>query len=256
MIEGRLEELVFEHDPLIAAEPVVDLLQRVGETVLPAAHIGLARVVGTLGEPDLQVARAGGVHDVDAFEVVVDRLAAHRVVIVGEAAEFVVVVLEGVGVDGAELHALVARMLAQGGEVVDLVPRDVQGDRRGETGDTGAPAAASAIFSQGSRGVPGVPKTLNRVPEFPNAQEGSSMDCFSSSERISGERVVMTIAFVIGCGGGELLREVEDLGEGSGGLVGPIPSRSTKNRLISDSQRVATSDCARYACAALSSSVS
>lgn len=35
--------------------------------------------------------------------------------------------------------------------------------------------AASESFSKGSRGVPGLPNTLKRVPEFPNAHEGSSM---------------------------------------------------------------------------------
>src|SRR4051812_46867572 len=37
--------------------------------------------------------------------------------------------------------------------------------------------AASAIFSYGSRGTPGWAKTLNRVPELPKAQDGSSMCC-------------------------------------------------------------------------------
>src|SRR5438445_608834 len=35
--------------------------------------------------------------------------------------------------------------------------------------------AASAIFSNGSRGTPACAKTLNRVPELPNAHEGSSI---------------------------------------------------------------------------------
>jgi len=35
--------------------------------------------------------------------------------------------------------------------------------------------AASSIFSKGSRGVPGVVNTLNRVPEFPKAHDGSSI---------------------------------------------------------------------------------
>src|SRR2546423_11136816 len=35
--------------------------------------------------------------------------------------------------------------------------------------------AASAIFSSGVRGTPACGKTLNRVPELPNAQDGSSM---------------------------------------------------------------------------------
>src|ERR1700744_4830189 len=35
--------------------------------------------------------------------------------------------------------------------------------------------AASASFSYGFRGRPGCGKTLNRVPEFPKAQDGSSI---------------------------------------------------------------------------------
>src|SRR4051812_23739208 len=41
--------------------------------------------------------------------------------------------------------------------------------------------AASAIFSYGSRGTPGCANTLNRVPELPKAQEGSSMCCRRST---------------------------------------------------------------------------
>src|ERR1700750_697878 len=37
--------------------------------------------------------------------------------------------------------------------------------------------AASSAFSHGVRGTPGWPNTLNRVPEFPKAQEGSSISC-------------------------------------------------------------------------------
>ncbi len=41
--------------------------------------------------------------------------------------------------------------------------------------------AASAIFSHGSRGVPAVVNTLNRVPELPYAQLGTSMPKVSRS---------------------------------------------------------------------------
>jgi hypothetical protein len=41
--------------------------------------------------------------------------------------------------------------------------------------------AASAIFSWTVRGVPGVLNTLNRVPEFPNAHEGSSIARLSTT---------------------------------------------------------------------------
>src|SRR5712671_770451 len=37
--------------------------------------------------------------------------------------------------------------------------------------------AASSAFSHGVRGTPSWPNTLNRVPEFPKAQEGSSISC-------------------------------------------------------------------------------
>ena len=35
--------------------------------------------------------------------------------------------------------------------------------------------AASLAFSNGVRGTPGWPNTLNRVPLFPNAHDGSSI---------------------------------------------------------------------------------
>src|SRR3984885_5655555 len=41
--------------------------------------------------------------------------------------------------------------------------------------------AASSAFSHGVRGTPGCPNTLNRVPVFPNAQEGSSISCSRSA---------------------------------------------------------------------------
>ena len=58
-VEVRLEELVLEQQPVVRVEHRVDLLQRVGEPVLPAAQVVLARVVGAVGQPDLQVGRAG-----------------------------------------------------------------------------------------------------------------------------------------------------------------------------------------------------
>src|SRR4029079_15860016 len=86
-------------------------------------------------EPDLEVARPGLVHHVDAGEVVLDRLAPDPRVGVGDAAELVVVVLEGVAVDRAEADAEVLGVRAELPEVVDVVQGDVQRDRRGETGE-------------------------------------------------------------------------------------------------------------------------
>src|SRR6476619_2806754 len=48
---------------------------------------------------------------------------------------------------------------------------------RGATPVKRCTCAASSAFSHGVRGTPGWPNTLNRVPEFPKAQEGSSISC-------------------------------------------------------------------------------
>src|SRR6476469_9576058 len=45
--------------------------------------------------------------------------------------------------------------------------------------------AASAIFSYGSRGTPCCAKTLKRVPELPNAHDGSSIRCARSAATTS-----------------------------------------------------------------------
>src|ERR1700712_472070 len=50
--------------------------------------------------------------------------------------------------------------------------------------------AASASFSWMVRGVPGVPKTLNRVPELPNAQDGSSITCSPSRSVMAAKDVI------------------------------------------------------------------
>ena len=168
---------------MLAGQALVDLASE-SQAVLTGAHVGLARVVRAVGEPDLQVARSGRVHDVDALEVVVDRLPADGR-IVGEGAELVLLVLERVRVDGAERDTEVLGVAAQGAVVVDLVPRDVQGDARGE---------AVTVDLRGVRdllervaGVPPVVHTRKRVPELPNAHEGSSMPCCRGWTDVGGE---------------------------------------------------------------------
>src|ERR1700735_597467 len=52
---------------------------------------------------------------------------------------------------------------------------------RGATPVNRCTCAASSVFSHGVRGTPGCPNTLNRVPVFPNAQEGSSISCCLSA---------------------------------------------------------------------------
>ena len=127
-VERRLEELVLEEHPLVRPEPGVDRGERLGEAVLARPDVVLARIVRPVREPQLEVARAGRVHDVDAGEQVVERLAADPRVRVADAAEHVVVVLEDVRVDRAEADAEIGGVAGQVRVVVDPVPRDVEGD--------------------------------------------------------------------------------------------------------------------------------
>lgn len=135
MVERGLEELVLEDHPLLGAEALVDRGEGVGEAILATADVLLTGVVGAVGEPDLEVAGAGRVHDVDAGEVVIDRLLPDHQVGVRERAELVVVVLERVRVDRAQRDALRRGEVAQSGVVVDPVPRNVQRHRRRESGE-------------------------------------------------------------------------------------------------------------------------
>src|SRR5450755_365540 len=90
----------------------------------------LARVVGSVAEPDLQSLRARLVHRLDAAPVRIDGLAADRAVGVRQRPELVLIALEDVGVDVADLDALLVGVAGQCREVLHLIPRDMQRDPR------------------------------------------------------------------------------------------------------------------------------
>ena len=70
-------------------------------------------------------------------------------------------------------------------EVVDEVPRDVQRDRRREPGD-GVHLRRVLDLLVGCRAArPAAANTLKRVPELPNAHDGSSIACRSRSGAMS-----------------------------------------------------------------------
>ena len=151
MVEGRFEELVLQHQALIRSDSLIDLREAVSEPVLTAPDITLAGVVGAVGKPDLQVSRPGLVHDLDALEMVVDRLAAYRLIDVGQAAELVDVVLEGVGVDRAERYTKISGIVPERSVVLDLVPRDVQRNLRCKPGQFVHLGSVRELFLDGSR---------------------------------------------------------------------------------------------------------
>ena len=50
VVEGRLEKLVLQHQPLIGTDPLIDLRKAVGKPVLAAPDVTLAGVVGAIGQ--------------------------------------------------------------------------------------------------------------------------------------------------------------------------------------------------------------
>ncbi len=106
-------------------------------------------------------------------------------------------------------------------------------DTRGATPVYRCTWAASSSFSYGSRATPGWPNTLNRVPELPNAHDGSSMVCSASAARARARRSVVT-GSLRSVGGGLLGRrelgvevedEVEHVHPAVGTTVGEIEER-------------------------------
>ena len=69
----------------------------------------------------------------------------------------------------------VGGVAGQVGVVVDLVPRDVEGDARRDAGEPVDLGGVGDLLVRVVRGTPFWAKTLKRVPELPNAHDGSSI---------------------------------------------------------------------------------
>src|SRR5215469_4502107 len=101
VVEGGFERLVFEQQALARLERRVNLAQGFLEKSDARANALRAGVVGAVGKPGRDVARAERAGDGDAIEYVVDSAAANRGVRVSDRAVLVFLVLKNVGVDGS-----------------------------------------------------------------------------------------------------------------------------------------------------------
>ncbi len=133
-IEGRLVELVFEEHPPVGRQARGRSRSATRDTSRNAVQVRLAGEVGAVGDPHRQRLRPELLADLDAFEVVRDRLVARRLLAMGQRAELVGerltgLVLEGVGVDGVEADAERLRPLGELAIVADLVPRESAASR-------------------------------------------------------------------------------------------------------------------------------
>ena len=129
-VEAGLEELVLDEERHPLGQRRVELLERLRQPRVPRREVVLAGVVRPVGEPEADRRRPDLARDLDALAAVLERLRANLGVGMAEAAEPILVRAEQVRVDRAEPDALRLRVAAQRAIVVDLVPRDVQRDRR------------------------------------------------------------------------------------------------------------------------------
>ena len=114
VVEGRLVELVLEEQACAFGQGGMDLAQAVDQAPPASPKIVLARIVGAVGEPDFDHARARLAGDLAAVEDMRDGLLAHLEGRMAQRAELVVLILEGVRVDAADLDAALARERGQG----------------------------------------------------------------------------------------------------------------------------------------------
>ncbi len=130
-IEGGLEHLVFEQHAPVVRQGRVDLVCAVEVAVERGPEVLLAGEISAVADPDGQGGRPELAADLDAFDVVGDRLVAHRLVGRGQAAVLVGMdlaglVLKGVGIDRIEAQVQAFGLFAQGPVVADLVPGEMR----------------------------------------------------------------------------------------------------------------------------------
>ena len=123
-------------------------------------------------------ARAEDGADLEAFEVVLDRLPPHCRIRVAEAAEFIGqrlrrLILKGVGIHRIEEQPARLGGRAQIDEVGGLVPGDVQRDAGVERVSLNTTSQSSS-FSKMLRGSPAIGNRANRVPPDPSPHDGTA----------------------------------------------------------------------------------
>ena len=162
-------------------------MQAFGEPALALADVTRAGVVGAVGEPQREVAAAGAALNLDGVEDVGERRAAGFRIGIAERAVLVDLVLEEVGVDGAEPDAALAGGFFDFGHIGDAVgevPQDVQGDGRAAAGEVVDLAGVGELLGRGGSrgGLEELAETGAGVGEAPGGQFDSE-----SVERLEGE---------------------------------------------------------------------
>ena len=127
---------MFQQHPPIVGECCIDLCRSFQIAVERTPQILLAGKVGAIANPDGQIGRANFLPDLDALDIMLDRLLARSLQCRGERTGVVAVRLPGlilkrVRIDRIETKAETFRLLAKRRIVANLVPRKVRANARG-----------------------------------------------------------------------------------------------------------------------------
>ena len=178
VIEGRLEGLVFDEQALVGREVVVSGAQRLFKPADALADALRAGIIGAVGQPKRDVARAERLADLDGIEHVIERLLANGSGGIAQRAELVFLILKEIGIDGAGADAEAALEL--------LAPRARRQTPLGRSHSTCSASvgvtpvrrltsAASANFSSMVEAAAACTNLPKRVPVLANPQEGISI---------------------------------------------------------------------------------
>ena len=131
MVESRLEGLVFHHHALALGERGVGGFQSLFKPAAAMAYVLRAGVVGTIGEPEREIAAAQALLDFDAIQNVVHGLLANRRIGIAQGPVLIVLILKQVGIDGPRAQPILG---GQGlnfhaiANALGQIPQDMQRD--------------------------------------------------------------------------------------------------------------------------------
>ena len=155
-VEGGLVQLVLEKDPPVVGERVVDRAHAVEISLERLTKRHLPRKVAAVADPHRQRLRSEHRADPNAFEVVLDGLAANRGIRMRQAAVLVRewltgLVLKGVRVHRIDVQSASPRERPELGRAVGLVPRNVQRDARRRSHQSEERGAVVDLLEYGAR---------------------------------------------------------------------------------------------------------
>src|SRR5260221_13786488 len=91
MVESRFKEFVLYQQAQVVAKSSIDLAQGLGQTMAARAHIVLAGIVGTIGQPEADRIGAGHTGDLHALQHMLDSPSADRCIGMAETTKAVFV---------------------------------------------------------------------------------------------------------------------------------------------------------------------